>query len=78
VLPLRYPDLQYELLVCDIESERRRLVEFLGPSCKPAGLDFHRSTKRTVQTASAWQVRQPLYNRSVGRGAITSVIWDRY
>jgi tetratricopeptide (TPR) repeat protein len=29
-------------------------------------LDFHRTT-RPVRTASAWQVRQPLYHRSVGR-----------
>jgi hypothetical protein len=27
---------------------------------------FHR-TERTVQTFSAWQVRQPIYTRSVGR-----------
>jgi tetratricopeptide (TPR) repeat protein len=66
VLPLRYLDVQYESLVADLESESRRLIEFLGLAWEPACLDFHR-TQRTVQTASAWQVRQPLYNRSVGR-----------
>jgi tetratricopeptide (TPR) repeat protein len=66
VLPLRCLDIQYESLVTDLEGESRRLIEFLGLAWEPACLDFHR-TKRTVQTASAWQVRQPLYNRSVGR-----------
>jgi hypothetical protein len=29
-------------------------------------LDFHK-TDRTVLTSSVWQVRQPIYTRSVGR-----------
>ena len=36
----------------------------------PACLDFHK-TQRTVLTASGWQVRQPLFTRSVGR-------WRKY
>ena len=66
VLPLRWMEVQYELLVADLEGESRRLIEFLGLEWEPACLDFHR-TERTVLTASTWQVRQPLYNRSVGR-----------
>ncbi len=66
VLPLRWLDIQYESLVADFEGESRRLIEFLGLAWEPACLDFHR-TIRTVQTASSWQVRQPLYHRSVGR-----------
>jgi tetratricopeptide (TPR) repeat protein len=66
VLPLRWLDIQYESLVADLEGESRRLTEFLGFAWEPACLDFHR-TMRTVQTASSWQVRQPLYHRSVGR-----------
>jgi tetratricopeptide (TPR) repeat protein len=66
VLPLRCLDIQYESLVADLEGESRRLTEFLGFAWEPACLDFHR-TMRTVQTASSWQVRQPLYHRSVGR-----------
>lgn len=65
-LPLRWLDIQYESLVADLEGESRRLIEFLGLPWEPACLDFHR-TARTVQTASSWQVRQPLYHRSVGR-----------
>jgi Flp pilus assembly protein TadD len=66
VLPLRMLDVGYEALVADPEAESRRLVAFLGLDWEPACLDFHR-TQRTVMTASAWQVRQPLFTRSVGR-----------
>ena len=66
VLPLRCLDIQYESLIADLEGESRRLIEFLGLPWEPACLEFHR-TARTVRTASLWQVRQPLYNRSVGR-----------
>jgi tetratricopeptide (TPR) repeat protein len=66
VLPQRWIDIEYEALVGDLEGESRRLIEFLGFAWEPACLDFHR-TMRSVQTASSWQVRQPLYHRSVGR-----------
>jgi tetratricopeptide (TPR) repeat protein len=66
VLPLRCLDIQYETLVADLEGESRRLIEFLGLPWEPACLEFHR-TARTIHTASLWQVRQPLYDRSVGR-----------
>jgi hypothetical protein len=66
VLPLRMLDVQYEALVGDLDGESRRLISFLGLDWEPACLDFHR-TQRTVMTASAWQVRQPLYDRSVRR-----------
>ncbi len=66
VLPLRMMVVDYEQLVEDLEGESRRLIEFLGLEWEPACLDFH-LTGRPVFTASAWQVRQPLYRRSVGR-----------
>lgn len=66
VLPLRCLDIQYETLVANLEGESRRLIEFLDLPWEPACLEFHR-TARTVHTASLWQVRQPLYDRSVGR-----------
>ena len=53
-------------MVADLAGESRRLIEFLGLEWEPACLEFHR-TERAVQTASGWQVRQPLYDRSVGR-----------
>jgi tetratricopeptide (TPR) repeat protein len=66
VLPLRMLEISYEKLVADLEGESRRLVSFLGLDWEPAYLAFHQ-TQRTVQTASGWQVRQPLYGSSVGR-----------
>jgi hypothetical protein len=65
-LPLRTIDVEYEALVANLEGESRRLIDFLGLDWEPACLEFHR-TERTGATASGWQVRQPLYDRSVGR-----------
>jgi tetratricopeptide (TPR) repeat protein len=70
VLPLEIQAIDYEKLVSDREGESRRLIEFLLLEWEPACLDFH-LTERSVLTASAWQVRQPLYRRSVAR-------WRRY
>jgi tetratricopeptide (TPR) repeat protein len=66
VLPLKMLMIDYEELIEDPEGESRRLIEFLGLEWEPACLDFHR-TERAVFTASSWQVRQPLFKRSVGR-----------
>jgi hypothetical protein len=57
---------RYEDAVDDLESVARRIVGFLGLDWDPACLDFHRSA-RTVQTMSLWQVRRPIYSRSVRR-----------
>ncbi|HYM32018.1 MAG TPA: tetratricopeptide repeat protein [Candidatus Cybelea sp.] len=65
-LPLKMLDVQYETLVAALEPESRRLIEFLGLPWEEQCLEFHR-TERVVSTASFWQVRQPLYDRSVGR-----------
>ncbi len=65
-LPLRIHEVCYESLVADLEGESRRLIDFLGLDWEPACLEFHR-TERAVTTLSHWQVRQPLYTRSVGR-----------
>ena len=65
-LPLRFHEVCYESLVADLEGESQRLIDFLGLDWEPACLEFHR-TERTVTTLSQWQVRQPLYTRSVGR-----------
>ena len=59
-------EVQYETLVQDPEPQSRRIIEFLGVPWDPACLEFHR-TQRPIHTASAWQVRQPLYKKSVAR-----------
>jgi tetratricopeptide (TPR) repeat protein len=65
-LPLRTHHVQYETLVEDFETEARKLIAFLGLEWEPSCLEFHK-TERAVRTASVWQVRQPLYDRSAGR-----------
>lgn len=49
----------YEALLQDPESEIRGLLAFCGLPFEDASLNFHTST-RSVRTASAGQVRQPL------------------
>jgi tetratricopeptide (TPR) repeat protein len=70
VLPLSMLTIDYEELVADPERESRRLIEYLGLDWEPACLEFHRA-ERPVFSASLWQVRQPIFDRSVGR-------WRRY
>jgi tetratricopeptide (TPR) repeat protein len=65
-LPLRMLEVNYEEMVGDLEGQSRRLIDFLGLPWDPACLSFHQ-TERMVMTASVWQVRQPIYTRSVGR-----------
>lgn len=55
----------YEELLADPESAVRRLLDFCGLPFDPACLEFHRSG-RSVRTASAAQVREPL-RRDTGR-----------
>jgi len=66
VLPGRVLTLHYERLVREPEPEVRRLLEFLELDWDPDCLDFDRGV-RAVRTASAWQVREPVHTRSVGR-----------
>jgi tetratricopeptide (TPR) repeat protein len=59
-------EVRYEDVVADLEGQARRIVAHCGLPWEEACLAFHRS-QRPVQTASAVQVRQPLYATSVGR-----------
>jgi len=65
VLPGKVLHLSYEALVRDPEANIRRLLAHCGLDFEPACLAFH-ETKRSVRTASAEQVRQPLYASGVG------------
>jgi tetratricopeptide (TPR) repeat protein len=66
VLPGQVFDLDYETLVDQTEPTVRKLLEFCDLPWDERCLDFT-GTQRRVSTASAWQVRQPLHNRSIGR-----------
>jgi tetratricopeptide (TPR) repeat protein len=65
VLPGRVLHVQYEELVREPEANIRRLLAHCGLPFEPACLSFH-ETRRSVRTASAEQVRQPLYSSGVG------------
>jgi len=65
VLPGRVLRVQYEDLVHEPEAHIRRLLAHCGLAFEPACLNFH-ATHRAVRTASAEQVRQPLYSSGVG------------
>ncbi|MDH5570788.1 MAG: sulfotransferase [Gammaproteobacteria bacterium] len=66
VLSIPILDIHYEELVSDQETVTRRLLEFCGLEWDKNCLQFH-SIKRTIDTASVDQVRQPLYTKSVKR-----------
>ena len=57
---------RYEKLVSDLESETRRMLAFCGLEWEAGCLDFHEAGG-WVRTASAAQVRKPLYTSSVNR-----------
>jgi tetratricopeptide (TPR) repeat protein len=65
-LSLTLLEVSYEGLVENTEKVSRQMVEFLGLDWDSGCLDFHK-TKRPVHTASAWQVRQPVYTTSIGK-----------
>lgn len=65
-LPLPILDVQYEDTVRDVEAQARRLLAFVDVPWDDRCLDFHRN-ERAVQTPSRWQVRQPIYSKSVGK-----------
>ena len=67
VLPERtFLEVNYEDVVGDLEGQARRIVAHCGLDWDESCLQFHR-TERLVRTASATQVRQPIYTTSVGR-----------
>ncbi len=59
-------DTNYQALVSDPRAQLEPLLEFLELEWHEDCLEFHKTDSR-VRTASVWQVRQPLYQRSRGR-----------
>jgi predicted Zn-dependent protease len=68
VLPGRIHDFDYARVIADQEGESRRLLAFAGLDWRDECLAFHK-TRRSVRTASASQVRQPIYRTSLKRWA---------
>lgn len=63
-------DVAYEDVVDDLEGQARRLIDYCGLEWDDRCLNFH-ETRRPVRTASAIQVRQPLFRTSLDR-------WRKY
>lgn len=59
-------DIDYDAFVREPRPLAERLLAFCGLDWEEAVLDFH-LTDSNVRTASVWQVREPLYQRSSGR-----------
>jgi len=65
IMPGKVHRVVYEQMVEDPETEIRRLLDYLGLPFEEQCLRFH-ETERDIQTASAEQVRMPLYKTGVG------------
>jgi len=70
VLPGRIIEIAYEDLVADTEREARRLLDALALPWQPRCLDFDKNPA-PLATASAAQVRRPIYSSAVS-------IWRNY
>jgi tetratricopeptide (TPR) repeat protein len=65
VLPGRILDVTYEDFVRDPESQARRVLDWCGLPWQASVLEFH-AQQRPSMTASAMQVRRPIYTHSIG------------
>ncbi len=64
ILPIL--DVDYEFLVENQELETRKLIEFCGLEWNDRCMSYYENN-RQVSTPSDWQVRQPIYNKSINR-----------
>lgn len=69
-LPGAFIDVDYEDVVSNLEGQSRRVIDFLDLDWEEGCLEFHR-LRTAAATASAAQVRQPIYSSSVG-------LWRKY
>jgi tetratricopeptide (TPR) repeat protein len=70
VAPDAFLDVRYEELVDDQEAVTRRILEYCDLPWEASCLEFHKN-RAAVATASAAQVRRPVYRDALGR-------WRRY
>ena len=66
VMPGVIHTIHYETLVAGLEDESRRLLAYCGLPWEPDCLRFHENRQAST-TASALQVRQPVYSSSIGK-----------
>lgn len=65
-IPLPIFEVPYADMVGDMETVSRNMLDFIGLEWEESLLRYY-ETERPVRTASAWQVRQPLYTTSLDR-----------
>ena len=70
VLPGKVLDVHYEETVTGLEQQVERILEHCGLPFEESCVRFY-ETKRSVNTASSEQVRQPIYTGALGK-------WRRY
>ena len=63
---LKMIEISYEDMISNTESAARKGLDFLGLDWDPRCLTPHTNTA-TVETASRWQVRQPIYRHAMER-----------
>jgi len=66
VLPIPILNVDYEKVVEDIESQARRMIDWIDLEWDPQCLAFHKQ-ERGVKTAAWRQIRSPIHSHSVGR-----------
>jgi tetratricopeptide (TPR) repeat protein len=64
VIPGKILDISYENLINDTEGQARKIIDFCGLKWEKQCLDFHK-LKTASTTASAAQVRSPIYKSSL-------------
>lgn len=70
IAPDRVYEVSYEELIGDSENQIRQIISNAGLEWEPACLEFQKN-RRQIDTLSVYQVRQPVYNSSVG-------LWRKY
>lgn len=64
VLPGAVLRVQHEDVVADLETQVRRMLDYLGLPFEQSCIDYHK-TERSVRTPSSEQVRQPIFTSSL-------------
>ena len=71
-LGLEWTEIRYEDVVADVETQARRLIDFLGLEWTDDVLDYRaKAEAKYISTPSYSAVRKPVYSTSVRR-------WERY
>lgn len=70
IFPGEILEINYEDVVDDLAGSARKMLDYIGVEWQPQVLKFNQ-LKRSVKTASVWQVRQPIYHTSKAK-------WQRY